>query len=74
MKRLINWSLVGVLLMMLYGIGYGEGARAARRAAAQTCAREMTPICAAVLLANLKQVERIIAAKNRKPIVVECRR
>jgi hypothetical protein len=74
MKALVVYLVVVVAITGAHIIGYRHGVRAGQHGAIMAGATYATTACVAQELVTLRQMTRLIEAKNRKSIVVECRR
>lgn len=75
----MGWATVGRIIVLFaavsaaHGFGYWQGIRHSQERAIIAGATYATTACVAQEIVSLRQMTRLIEAKNRKPIVVECR-
>jgi hypothetical protein len=67
-------SAAVLALIVSHEVGYWQGARQSHERTILQTTEYAATICVASQLVTLRQMTRLIEAKNRKPIVVECRR
>ncbi len=73
MKAIVSSVVIGLIAFAIYSYGYWEGSHRAQERAVIMGATAGVTHCVAQNLVEMRQYQRLIEARNRKPIVVECR-